>query len=97
MATGKKLRNSQIIDGVSFMDAYNIALNDANNLSNALLVSGNADYKQTVVYANYTGTGAIALANYNGFPVGSVIFDFQAFKIHLKTGATTWKSSAAFT
>ena len=97
MATGVKLRNSQIIDGVSFMDAFNIALADANNLQNAIRISGNADKKNDIVFAVYTGSGAINLANYNGLPVGSVIFDMQAFKIHLKTGATAWKSSAAFT
>lgn len=97
MATGVKLRNSQVIDGVSFMDAFNIDLADANKLQNAMRVSGNAYKKSDVVFAVYTGTGAIILANYNGFPVGSVIFDMQAFKIHLKTGNTAWKSSAAFT
>lgn len=97
MATGVKLRNSQVIDGVSFMDAFNIAYADANNLQNAVRIGGNADKKSEVVFAVYTGTGAITLTNYNGLPVGSVIFDVQAFKIHLKTGATAWKSSAAFT
>ncbi|MHB8842359.1 MAG: hypothetical protein ACYC56_11350 [Candidatus Aquicultor sp.] len=43
----------------------------------------------------YTGSAAITLADYNNFPVGSSIKDFQAYKTHYKTGATTWKSSAA--
>lgn len=97
MATGVKLRNSQVIDGVSFMDAFSIDLADANNLQNAVILSGNADKKSEVVFAVYTGAGAITLAKYNGLPVGSVIFDMQAFKIHLKTGKTVWKSSLAFT
>lgn len=45
--------------------------------------------------AFYRGSDAITLSNYNGLPIGSVIFDFQAFKTHYKTAATTWKSSAA--
>lgn len=97
MATGRKLRNSQVIDGVSFMDAYEIDLADASNLQNVVRISGNDSGKNDIVFAVYTGAGAITLANYNGFPAGSVIFDTQAFKIHLKIDATTWKSSAAFT
>ncbi len=97
MATGVKLRNSQIVDGVSFMDLFNIPLAAASKLSNVLIISGIADDKKTVVQANYTNTTAITLSDYDNFPVGSIIFDFQAFKTHLKTGATTWKSSAAYT
>lgn len=97
MATGVKLRNSQVIDGVSFMDAFNIPLAAANNLQNVVRISGNDSKKSEVVFATYTAASAITLSDYNNFPVGSVIFDTNAFKIHLKTGATTWKSSAAFT
>ncbi len=43
----------------------------------------------------WTGSGAITLSNYNAFPIGSIIYDHQAFKTHYKTAATTWKSSAA--
>ncbi len=50
---------------------------------------------EEVVEATYVGTGAITLADFNGLPIGSVITDTQAFKTHMKTGATTWKSSAA--
>ncbi len=45
----------------------------------------------------YTGSDAITLSNYNNFPIGSVIHDYQAYKTHYKTAATTWKSSAAAT
>ncbi len=97
MATGVKLRNSQVIDGISFMDMFNITLAAAQKLQNVEIITGTQDGNTTVVRANYTGTGAITLTDYNNLPTGSVIFDFQAFKVHLKTGATTWKSSAAFT
>ncbi len=97
MATGVKLRNSQVVDGVSFMDLFNIPLTAAQNLSNVLIITGTSQNGKTVVQANYTGASAITLSDYNNLPVGSVIFDFQAFKTHLKTGSTTWKSSAAYT
>jgi len=48
-----------------------------------------------VVEATYDSAGAITLADYNGFPIGSRILDLQAFKWHIKTAATTWLSSAA--
>lgn len=97
MATGVKKRNSQLIDGVSFMDKFGITLAAADKLTSVQILSGIDDSKGLTVHAAYTGASAITLTDYNGFPVGSVIIDFQAFKIHLKTGATTWKSSAAFT
>lgn len=56
-----------------------------------------ADEDGMIVKAVYKGSGAITLANYNGFPLGSVITDLQAFKTHIKVNATTWKSSAAYT
>jgi hypothetical protein len=53
-----------------------------------------------VVYAVYTGSGAITLTNYKGLPAGSIVVDPQAYKIHFKvaaSGTDTWKSSAAAT
>jgi len=52
------------------------------------------------VIAIYIGSSAITLSNYAGLPLGSVIFDAQAYKTHYKvaaSGTSTWKSSAAAT
>jgi len=51
-----------------------------------------------VVLAFYDGgaaAAAITLGDYNGLPLGSIIFDRQAFKVHQLAAAATWKSSAA--
>lgn len=51
------------------------------------------------VLAFYNGSGAINLTNYKNFPLGSLIFDRQAKKIHQKNAASetdTWVSSSAY-
>jgi len=46
-----------------------------------------------IVY--YKESSAIDLTKYNDLPTGTIVIDTQAFKIHMKTAAATWKSSAA--
>ena len=51
---------------------------------------------KVVVKATYYGSSSITLANYNGFPVGSIIDDTEVYSQHMKIGATTWKSSTVW-
>lgn len=92
MATGKKLNNASLSEGVSFQDRFNVDIADAENLACVQIFNSNSDER---VIAFYKGAGAIDLTKYNGFPKGSLIHDEQAHKTHEKTGATTWVSSAA--
>lgn len=57
-------------------------------------LQGSSDTAREPYICVYYGDG-ITLANYNAFETGTIIIDTQAFKIHMKTDATTWKSSAA--
>lgn len=95
MSAGKKIRNSQILDGRSFMDEFGIALAAAQKLDNVLIVSGAGEDK---VIAWYNSSDAITEADYNGFPAGSIIYDMQATTIKMKTGArgsAGWDDAAA--
>ena len=85
-----KKTNLTVNDGAVWSDLFNITagIDDME----VFIKGGNGkEYCEGI----YTGSGAITLANYNNFPVGSSIKDFQAYKTHYKTAATTWKSSAA--
>ena len=95
MATGKKLRNSQVMDGRSFMDDYNIALEAAEKLENVLHITGNGNDK---ILAFYVSEDATDLTDYAGFPKGTIIEDSQAHITHEKTaaeGTSAWVSSVA--
>jgi hypothetical protein len=83
--------NLTSVPGTSWADLYGISAAKQAGLE-AEVKNGNGC---TYVEGRWTGAGAITLSNYNNFPIGSIILDFQAFKTHYKTGATTWKSSAA--
>jgi len=63
------------------------------NLRVVVKSHANGDYAEVT----YTGSGALTLSEFNNLPIGSIIFDFQAFKTHYKTAASAWKSSAAAT
>lgn len=82
-----KRQNSLIMAGRSYMDSYNISQEAATKLGNVLPITGDQTEQ---VLAWYEATEAINLADYNGFPIGSVIFDMQAHMIHEKLTATTW-------
>ncbi|MGV8131553.1 MAG: hypothetical protein ACP5N7_05640 [Candidatus Pacearchaeota archaeon] len=99
MSAGKKLGFAREVDSGSWMDDYSIALADAANLVNvhAIRSVDNDGTTRTKVTADYVGTGAITLANYAGLPKYSLIYDWQAEKIHVKladSGTSTWKSTA---
>lgn len=98
MATGKKRLWAREVDSDSWEDLFGITTgaSDLMTVSAQRSVDGSGN-NVIVVNAVYNGSSGITLSNYNGLPVGSVIVDVQAFKIHMKTAATTWKSSAAMT
>ena len=85
-------QNLNTNDGVAWYTRYGIS---AGVDDMEVVVFGGNGKERAVGF--YGGSGALTLSNYNGFPVGSVILDFQAFKTHYKTASTTWKSSAAAT
>ena len=97
MAAGKKQNNAIVSSGqTSWEDLFNI---NAGSLTNAtrstLKVAIVTNDNSNIAMVWYTGSSGVTLSELNNLPVGSMIFDFQAFKTHYKTGATTWKSSAA--
>lgn len=74
-----------------------IRISDLTNIAPSKFENMYVEYKHggsSLVWfeATYLGSGALTLADYNAFPIGSRIFDFQSGKIHLKTGATSWVS-----
>ena len=92
MATGTKKDALGVASNQGIQDKYNIAAAAMAGF-NALPLSGDVN----PLIAFWTGAGAITLTNYNSIPIGSIIIDTQAFKIHIKQAAATWKSSAAYT
>lgn len=50
-------------------------------------------------YIGYWDQGAAAFvpANYNAFPIGSIVHDFIGLKLYYKTAAATWKYGAIAT
>jgi hypothetical protein len=56
----------------------------------------NAD-QNNIVKAVYSSAVAITTADYNAFPVGSLITDLQAKKFLIHDTLTTWVASAALT
>lgn len=97
---GQRYNNAQIYDGEAWNQKFSIADAAAAKMKLVLVTKGSdPDGTEQITCTGYydggSGAAAITLADYNNFPVGSVIEDFNAFKTHYKTGATTWKSSAA--
>lgn len=95
MSAGKKIRNSQVLDGRSFMDEFNISLAAAEKLENVLIISGANNDK---VLAWYNSSDPITESDYNGFPKGSIIFDMQSTTFKIKTGdrgSAGWDDAAA--
>lgn len=84
MAAGKKLRNSQVMDGRSFMDDFGITIDAAEKTDNVLHISGN-DKDKAIVW--YSSTDAITEADFAGLPIGSLIIDMQAKTLKLKDAA----------
>ena len=92
-------RNLVEQQGTSWEGLFGI---DAGGLTNAtrdnfnVHIIGNTQ-KSAIAVCFYTGSAALTLSEFDALPIGSIIFDMQAFKLHLHTAATTWKSSAAAT
>ncbi len=87
--------NLTINDSQSWKDLF--AITDATAIAGLEAEILGANNKNFVI-GKWTGAAAIDLTKYDttpGFPIGSIIHDFEAFKTHYKTAASTWKSSAA--
>lgn len=97
MAAGKKQNNAIVSQGqTSWEDLFGINAGGLTNATRATLkVAIITNDNGNIAQVWYTGSAALTLSEYNALPVGSMIFDFQAYKTHYKTAATTWKSSAA--
>ncbi len=92
-----KALNLRPQDGVSWEDVYAI---DGAGLTNATranfsvqVVTGN---DKRYARANYDGSGALTLSEFNAFDIGSTILApaISTPSIYLKTAATTWKLQA---
>ena len=95
MATaGYKKPNLAVNSGQSWIDSY--AVTNATAIAGAEFLNVGANGKNFLV-GFWTGAGAITTSWFNNMPIGTVILDYQAYKTHYKTAATTWKSSAAAT
>ena len=87
MATGKKSNWDVPTLGQSIEDKYGVLNADAELLTTKMEVGG-------IVIAVYTGSVAIS-TKYDGLPIGSIIFDLQAYNMRTKYNATTgWKTTA---
>lgn len=97
MAAGKKQNNATFSQNqTSWEDKWGINAGGLTNATRATLKVGILSNEDgDVAHVVYTGSAALTLSEFNSLPVGSVILDFQAYKTHYKTAATTWKSSAA--
>lgn len=81
-------RNAVVMDGQPWNKAYGISDAAAADLESVLRYG--ADGKEKII-ADYVGT-SITTSDYNGFPIGSKIFDYSSStkKIYVKSAATTW-------
>ena len=94
---GKQINNLKPCDGESWKDLFSITAGLDDIMVSLEAGKDNAGNPKIFANAKYYGSGAITLSNYDGFPIGSKIEDYQAYNIHYKVGASTWKSSAAAT
>lgn len=89
--------NLTINDSSSWVNLF--AVTDATAIAGLSVLILGAGGKMRVI-GFWNGAGAIDLTKYNttpGLPIGTIIHDFQVYKAHYKTAASTWKSSAAAT
>lgn len=93
MATGTKKQAAEVASNQGIQDKYNLTAAAMANFNALPMSDPDGDW----VIGRYTGSSEVTLSVYNNLPVGSIIIDTQAAKFHMKTGATTWLSSAALT
>lgn len=96
MASGIKKNPLTINHGASWMDKWAIT---SGTTYLEVLELGAGNVTRLLCWYRDPST-AITLTNYANFPKGTVIYDEQAYKVHIKVaaeGTSTWKSSAAMT
>jgi hypothetical protein len=86
---GSTVRNSQVADGAGWDNKYGIALAYAALLENVEETVADGNTKITGWYNSAT-TFQTNKAEYDGFPIGSVIYDIVAGTIEFHQTATTW-------
>jgi len=100
VATGLKSNNVIQVDGVSWEDRFAIdagALTNATRANFKVQILGTDDFEIAVAY--YTGSGALTTAEFQNFPLGSIIHacGLSAPAIYYKiaaAGTNTWKYTA---
>jgi hypothetical protein len=78
-------------------ETYTIAKAKFDNMHIVEVADAEVKMRPTPYIIRYYGTTALTLSDYNNLPNFTEIVDFQAGKHHMKTGDTTWLSSAAYT
>lgn len=98
MGAGKKRNWAVPIDSGSWEDDYAITTG-ASDLKTIVGFRGQDDDEGPAEFciAVYDGSGGITESNYQSLPIGSLIIDVQAAKIHMVQNATTIVSTGALT
>ena len=90
---GSQFRNAQVADGAGWDRKYNITNTYAALLENVTeLVSD--DKTKIIAWYNSSTAFSSNAAQYNSFPVGSIVFDIQGDALYMHDSATTWKTEA---
>jgi hypothetical protein len=87
MATGAKYNNLSHTLGTSYEDLFGIDHDDAA----VLRCEVKTDDRGTFVVGYWTGEGTFNAGNeYNGLPIGSIVYDLTNHLTYHKSGATTF-------
>lgn len=92
-AGGSIVRNGQVIDGAGWDRRFSVSATYAALLENVMIIESDDNTKVTGWYNSSTAFTTNA-AQYDGFPVGSIITDIVAKTQYMHQTATTWVANA---
>jgi len=91
-AGGSVVRNSQVVDGAGWDRLYGIAAAYAALIDNLMIINGASD--KVIAWYNSSTAFSSNAAQYNNFPIGSLVIDILGDAIYMHDAATTWKTEA---
>jgi hypothetical protein len=90
---GSIYRNAQVADGAGWDRKWSITSNYAALLENVVEFVSD-DKNKILAWYNSSTVFSTNKAQYDGFPVGSIIHDIQAKTTYMHQTATTWVANA---